>query len=153
MPNLLGAIRMGACCAVLAMVTACTVTCPSTEIGKAARYTEEGFLPASSSRMDRWVENPRLDDFLHRKIQSDGLASTAKRYGLQCEAAPVSDNCPTCSVCTTSFKGEAVRMGGLFAPHLSCGDHGQVSVRAEIGPGSTVKSMTYWANPPKVRTE
>lgn len=146
-------IRGGVCIAVLASVAACTVTCPSTEIGRAARYSDDGFTTGPSSRLDRWIANPRLDDFLRQKIQSEGLTSLSKRYGLQCIAHPAPEGCSTCSLCTASFPGEVIHMTGIFAPYLYCGDYGQVSVRAEIGPGDAVKSMTYWAVPPRVKQE
>lgn len=149
------AIKSGVCVTVLASVAACTVTCPSTEIGAAARYSysDDAFTAGPPSRLDRWIANPRLDDFLRQKIQSEGLASLSKRYGLQCIAHPAPEGCSTCSLCTTSFSGEVILMTGVFAPYLYCGDYGQVSIRAEIGPGDTIKSMTYWAVPPRMKKE
>jgi hypothetical protein len=148
------AIKSGVCVAVLASVAACTVNCPSTEIGMAARYSDDGFSAGPPSRLNQWIASPRLDDFLRRKIQSEGLASLSKRYGLQCIAHPAPEGCSTCSLCTTSFSGEVISMSGVFfVPRLYCADYGQVSIRAEIGPGDAVKSMTYWAVPAAVRKE
>jgi hypothetical protein len=149
------AIKGGVYIAVLTSVAACTVTCPSTEIGVAARhaYSDDAFTAGPKSLHDRWIENPRLDEFLRSKLRPDGLASMSRRYGLECTARPASEGCSGCSLCTASFAGEAILMTGIFAPHLSCGDYGQVSVRAEIGPGDTVKSKTYWAVPPRAKGE
>jgi hypothetical protein len=149
------AIKGGVCVAVPASVAACTVTCPSTEIGVAARhaYSDDAFMAGPASLHDRWIENPRLDEFLRTKIQSAGLASMSRRYDLQCTARPASEGCSDCSLCTASFAGKAILMTGIFAPYSYCGDYGQVSVRAEIGPSDTVKSMTYWAVPPRVKRE
>jgi hypothetical protein len=107
-------LKVAAIAAAASMLAACT--CSTSDIGSAARYSNDGLSVGSREQENRWLANPRLDSFLHRSIRSDGL-------------------------CTGSTGTEVVFPGEPFG---YCGSGGTIAIRAEVGPGDAVTSMTYW---------
>jgi hypothetical protein len=56
---------------------------------------------------------------------------------------PTPENCKDCYVCTGTVVAQVVSIGGPFGGGI-CSAEGTVAIRAEIGPGATTTSMTYW---------
>ena len=135
--------KAAASMAAASMLAACAVTCPESDIGKAVFYGDDSFIFGTRAQQNRWIENARLDLFLQQRIQSSGIAKLARRYGLQCVARPTPESCTDCYVCTGTVVAEVIDIGEGFRGFF-CGSDGTVAIRAEIGPGATTTSMTYW---------
>jgi hypothetical protein len=146
--SLLGLSPAAALIAAAAMLAACTVTCPESDIGKAISHSDDAFMFGPHEHQNRWIENPRLSLFLRQRIQSGGVTKLARTYGLQCVAHPTPEGCTDCYVCTGTVVAEVTDIGGTFGGAF-CGSDGTVAIRAEVGPGATTTSMTYWT--PKER--
>lgn len=123
----------------ISMLAACT--CSTSDIGSAARYSDDGLSIGSREQENRWLANPRLDSFLHRSFRSDGLRALSRRHGFQCIARSTAENCTDCYVCTATIGTDVVFAGEPFG---YCGSGGNIAIRAEVGPGDAVTSMTYW---------
>jgi hypothetical protein len=136
--------RAAASVAAASMLAACTVTCPETDIGKAAAfYSDDISVFGTPAQQDRWIENPRLNLFLQQRIQSSGLSALSRKYGLPCIARSTPENCTDCHVCTGTIVAEVTDLGGTLGGAF-CGSDGTVAIRAEIGPGATMTTTTYW---------
>jgi hypothetical protein len=134
-------LRVATMLATASMLAACTGPCPTTDIGWAARYSDDALGIGTKEQENRWLPNPRLDSFLRRSIQSDGLRALSGRRGFQCIVRPTAENCTDCYVCTGTIVAEAL----FFAePFGYCGSDGTIAIRAAVGPGDAVTSMTYW---------
>jgi hypothetical protein len=136
-------LQAAASIAAASMLAACTVTCPESDIGKAAFYSNDAFIFGAPEQQNRWIENARLSLFLRQRIQSDGVVTLIRKYGLQCVARPTPEGCRDCYVCTGTIVAEVTDIGGTFGGAF-CGSDGTVAIRAEVGPGTTTTSMTYW---------
>lgn len=122
------------------MLGACS-GCPATELGRAVSYTGEPLAFGTKEQENRWLANTRLDSFIRRTIRSEGVRALSRQHGLQCAVRPGIENCTDCYICTGTTRAEAL----VFAePFGSCTSDGTVAIRAEIGPGEKVTSMTYW---------
>jgi hypothetical protein len=137
--------RAAASVAAASTLAACTVTCPETDIGKAAAYysSDNVFEFGTPAQQERWIENPRLNLFLQQRIQSSGLSALSRKYGLQCMARSTPQNCTDCHVCTGTIVAEVTDLGGTFGGGI-CGSDGTVAIHAEIGPGAKMTTTTYW---------
>jgi hypothetical protein len=129
--------------AAASMLAACTATCPETDIGKAVSYNHTISVFGTREQQDRWIENARLSLFLQERVQSSGIGKLVSKYGLQCVARPTPESCTDCYICTGTVVAEVPDIGGTFGGGF-CGSDGTVAIRAEIGPGATTTSMTYW---------
>lgn len=127
--------------AAASMLAACNGACPESDIGYAVSYDNEiSFGTAAQEK--RWIENARLSLFLQERVQTIGIAKLARNYGLQCVVRPA-PGCTDCYICTGTVVAEVVNIGGTFGGGI-CSVDGTVAIRAEIGPGATTTSMTYW---------
>jgi hypothetical protein len=120
-------------------VPACTSSCPARDnsiwVGNA--YTTDAFGPdprAYDKPANAWVDNPRMAAFLADFIARDGVKWLSVRHGFECAPKPGGD-CSDCFVCTLS-RGDVIGRG--------CRPDGDLFVKAEIGPGASVRAMTYW---------
>jgi hypothetical protein len=127
--------------AAASMLAGCTVRCPETDIGRAVSYNNE-IVFGTAAQEKRWIENARLSLFLQERVQTIGIAKLARNYGLQCVVRPA-PGCTDCYICTGTVVAEVVNIGGTFGGGI-CSIDGTVAIRAEIGPGTTTTSMTYW---------
>lgn len=131
------------------MLAACS-GCPTSELAGAVSYTGEPLAFGTKEQENRWLANARLDSFIRRTIRSEGARALSRHHGLQCAVRPGVENCTDCYVCTGATRAEAL----VFAePFGSCTSVGTVAIRAEIGPGEHVTSMTYWTPLERKRTE
>ena len=132
---------------------ACSSHCPPQGLRGAAMYESEvnrkgRILPLPN---DQWVRNPGVEAFLRDTLRAEGFASLTGKYGMQCVPRAEPAGCSDCHVCSANFPGTAITMKPalpfLFAPYMTCIDYGEMSVRAEIGPGQTVNATTYQHRP------
>ena len=144
LPLQISLFRAAASMAAASMLAACTVTCPETDIGKAAAYDSDNMFEfGAPAQRNRWIENPRLNLFLEQRIRSRGLSALSRKYGLQCFARSTPERCTDCHVCTGTIVAEVTDLGGTFGGAV-CGSDGTVAIRAEIGPGAAMTTMTSW---------
>lgn len=88
---------------------------------------------------DAWVDNPKVAAFLHKVVEQEGKATLVSSYGFQCKAAPTPD-CPDCSSCTRTMPRVRDNLYGL----VGCLNDGVMRFQVNVGPGSSVRAMTYW---------
>jgi hypothetical protein len=99
--------------------------------------------------LDAWTTNPEVEWFLQREVKRNGIATLTAKYGMQCVPRSSVAGCTDCYTCTRTFR-EWLLGASTVIPGFKCLDYGEVSVHAEIGPGSTVAAMTYWKTSPEV---
>jgi hypothetical protein len=106
---------------------------------------------------DVWTPNPELEAFLRDALKAAGVRSLAAKYALQCLPPPLEAGCSDCATCRKTVK--EWRMGSipppvpLYMPIWKCVDYGEVLVQADIGPGSSIKAMTYWQTSSEARQQ
>ena len=137
----------------VALLCGCSDRCPSTDITTAVYYSNDTFSFGSGyDQIRRWISNPRLDRFLRKSVASDGVGSLSKKHGLNCVPRPTPDDCTDSYFCTGTVAAEEVDLTrSMFA--TGCSANGTVAIRADIGPGAAVTSMTYWEPRPSTRHE
>ena len=138
---LINRLKVATMVAAVSMLAACSGTCPTTDLGWAARYSADALGIGAREQENRWLPNPRLDSSLRRSIRSDGLVILSKRRGFQCIARSAAENCTDCYVCTGSVVAEVLLIAEPFG---YCGSDGTIAIRAEVGPGDAVTNLTYW---------
>lgn len=89
------------------------------------------------SPANAWVDNPKMAAFVRDSIEGSGVKWLSIQYGFACAPKPGGD-CPDCFVCTVS------RGGVVNVVDQKCQSDGDLFVRAEIGPGTSVRAMTCW---------
>ena len=136
--------------ALLTLLCACNERCPSTEITAAVYYSNNTFWFGNEEQIRRWTTNPRLDRFLRSTIAADGIASLSKKHGLHCVPRTTLDNCADCYSCTGRVAAEEIDLTRSLL-YTGCTENGTVAIRADIGPGDTATSMTYWEPRPSRR--
>jgi hypothetical protein len=88
---------------------------------------------------DAWADNPAVAAFLRKVVEQEGRAALVSSYGFQCKAAPTPD-CLDCSSCTRTMPRVRDNLYGL----VGCLNDGVMRFQANVGPGSSVRAMTYW---------
>ncbi|MBI3197617.1 MAG: hypothetical protein HYZ40_08905 [Rhodospirillales bacterium] len=81
-----------------------------------------------------WVDNPKMAVFIADYVKENGVKWLGIRYGFECAPKPGGD-CPDYFVCTLSRSGVV---------DYFCQPDGDLFVKAEIGPGTSVRAQTYW---------
>lgn len=121
--------------------SACQPLCPEmndiwvgTAYSRDLRRWEDGVYDRPANA---WVDNPKMAAFVRNSIERTGVKWLSIQYGFACAPEPGGD-CPDCFVCTVS------RGGVVNVVDQKCQPDGDLFVRAEIGPGTSVRAMTYW---------
>ncbi len=130
------------------LMSGCGEACPPAGLETAAAYGNVYMEPLAKPQYplladDQWVRNPEVEAFLSDVLHGPGITALKAKYGMQCVPRTEPAACKDCFVCSRSFPGKT-----LPGPFVACHDHGQISVRAEIGPGDAVTAMTYRHWPP-----
>jgi hypothetical protein len=87
--------------------------------------------------VNAWVDNPQMAAFVRNSVQRTSVKWLSIQYGFSC-APKTGEDCPDCFVCTVSRGGVVNVIDG------KCQPDGDLFIKAEIGPGTTVRAMTYW---------
>ncbi len=103
-------------------------------LGSDGKYEARYVLPP-----DTWAANPEVTAFLRKVVEQEGRSALVSSYGFHCKAAPTSD-CPDCSSCTRTMH----RVRDNPFSFIGCVDDGVMRFQVDVGPGSTVRAMTYW---------
>jgi hypothetical protein len=137
------------------MLSACSLECDSTrnELELAAT------LPHTKARIppphDTWIENRRLEEFIRDASKTGGISSVAAKYGMQCVPSKRDTACSDCLSCDKTVKEWVLVTTPPPIPisieMWKCVDWGEVLVRVDAGPGSSIKAMTYWKTTPQAR--
>ena len=105
--------------------------------------------------LDTWVENPKLELFFRQALQTEKSDALSAKYGMQCLPAPPETACNDCFTCRKAIRqwhlGMATPPIPIYMEIFKCVDYGEVLMRAEFGPASSVKVMTYWKTTPVAR--
>jgi len=140
-------------------LAACEVTCADgrdvsatdkNALERAALYRSPDF---NALPLDAWTENLRLERFIRESVKNDGIDSLA-RYGMQCTPSSQETGCSDCFTCTKTFRDFRFGMASglpIYVESYQCEDHGEILIRAEIGPSDRIIAMTYWRTTPQGR--
>ncbi len=90
-----------------------------------------------------WVRNQKLEVALHEAVEAGGIERVTSQYRLQCTPRSMPSNCTDCYVCSRTIP-KTYNAGSLGNLAMSCRDDGEMMLRADVGPGSTVSAMTFW---------
>lgn len=93
--------------------------------------------PVYDKPANAWVDNPRMATFVRNSVERTGVKWLSIQYGFSC-ALKTGEDCPDCFVCTGS------RGGVVNLIDEKCQPDGDLFIKAEIGPGTSVRAMTYW---------
>ena len=115
------------------------LTCPGLDkkVSVVDAYTRDVFRSGDrvyDKPANTWVDNPKMAAFVANYIERNGVKWLGIRYGFECTPKPGGD-CPDCFVCTLARPGVI---------NDECQPDGDLFVKAEIGPGTSVRAMTYW---------
>lgn len=88
---------------------------------------------------DAGVDNPTVAAFLRKVVEQEGKSALVSSYGFQCQAGPTPD-CLDCSSCTRTMH----RIRDNHCSFVGCVNDGVMRFQADVGPGSSVRAMTYW---------
>lgn len=105
---------------------------------------------------NEWVRNRGAESFIGDVVRRDGIAALTAKYGMQCLPRSEAADCTDCYLCTKSYPDKGLRMTGfgpIPVPYTTCVDRGQMTVRAEMGPGSAVSVMSYHEVPNSPKQE
>jgi len=97
-------------------------------------YTSDRYDGVTHEPANVWIENPKMAASLAEFIKSHGVRSLVYRHDFTCTPKP-GDDCPGCLVCTLNKRNVI---------SYDCQPGGDLFVKAEIGPGTNVRAMTYW---------
>lgn len=113
---------------------ACTLCPPGDELSLAAQYRYDTLLVPPSYRepMNTWISSPGLSNFLQRTVAAGGSQALAESYKFKCSPTGVCPECLSCSYTVHGFR------------NYDCRPEGDMLMQAYVGPGSTVRAMTYW---------
>ncbi|TAJ35843.1 MAG: hypothetical protein EPO55_24010 [Reyranella sp.] len=90
---------------------------------------------------DTWVNNPNLEDFLHKAVAVGGAESLVSKYGFQCSPRQVAAPCADCYFCKRTVPQFA---NDLWVLRSVCVSQGDMLLHVNVGPGAAVNAMTYW---------
>lgn len=127
--------------ALLLVLTGCSGGyCPrSSDLEEAARYgvmSEGGY----SKPLNTWVDNTELETFLRDALRRSGIEGLRSGYGFDCSQRSRA-GCLDCWHCAKTLplsEAEWVVSGPV------CRRAGELLIRADVGPGASVRAMTYW---------
>jgi hypothetical protein len=100
-------------------------------------YTLDGSYGSSNDYREptnTWIDNPKMAEFVANTIKRQSMHFLTYHLGFKCSPKAGGD-CPDCQVCTLSSGG---------VPGYYCKPDGDLFVKAEVGPGTNVRAMTYW---------
>lgn len=129
----LGLSGCGLCPAPDALTAATTYGWKSENPAKNPRY--DGPWPP----LNEWAERPKLATFIQGVVEREGRQALASKYGFRCQPESSSD-CADCLSCSRKVNWTENNYFSL----VGCIDAGTMSSQVYIGPGSTVRAMTYW---------
>lgn len=140
--NLAAILSTGIAASALA---ACDVQCPPMNaFEEAASYrwliNGERYLDPINS----WVRNQPLEAFILKVYRMEGLNGLRSRYSFQCTARKITPPCADCHTCTLVLPK---RPATAEWPN-TCRPVGEMTIKADIGPGWTVSALTYWERRP-----
>ena len=117
-------------------ISACTPLCQKwmNDVWVGSAYTLDYGSPDYREPVNTWIDNPKMAAFLADSLQRQGKNALVYWHGFKFSPKP-DGNCPDCVVCTLSLAG--------VIGH-DCQPDGDLFVKAEIGPGTSVRAMTYW---------
>jgi hypothetical protein len=139
---LLGSCLLSACGSL-----ECTFNKNDLEFAATINHVGGGYYPLPH---DAWTINPRLEGFLRNALKTEGFDSLTTKYGMQCVASRRDAGCQDCFTCRKSVKEWTLGSMALL-PGFKCVDWGEVLVQADLGPGSSLKAVTYWRTTPDAR--
>lgn len=134
-------------------LSACSLDCHFDKTpfeGKAASQFNEN-LNRFDPPPDTWTPNKHLEVFIHGTVEGEGVEALKTRYGMQCLPRSGEPNCKDCLTCTTTFRDWRLDTLPIYIEWYKCVDFGEVLVNVDVGPGTTVKAMTYWKTSPAAR--
>jgi len=141
MPNLRRRLQSVAAILLLAVgIPACHPLCPEMNniwVGTAYATNISNDDGGYDRPANAWVDNPRMAAFVANSVERTGVKWLGIQYGFECVPKSGGD-CPDCFVCTAS------RGGVVNAIRNKCQPDGDLFIKAEIGPGTSVRAMTYW---------
>jgi len=88
-----------------------------------------------------WVEHEILNNFLRGVVRSGGVAALQTTHGFRCTSRSP-ETCGDCHTCTRTIPQRGNR---LFLLRSYCSNEGDMEVRTEIGPGTAIRTMSYYA--------
>jgi hypothetical protein len=121
--------------------------CPEPDgLTAATAYGWKSEHPAKNPRYDgpwplpnEWAERPKLAIFIQGIVEQEGRQALVSKYGFQCKAEPTPD-CADCLSCSRTMNW----VQNNYFSFVGCIDAGTMSSQIYVGPGSTVRAMTYW---------
>jgi len=113
---------------------ACSLCPPGDELSLAAQYRHDSLLvpPGYREPMNSWIPSPGLSSFLQRAVAAGGSQALVASYRFKC--SPTGE-CPECLSCSHTVHGFR---------NYDCRPEGDMLLQAYVGPGNTVRAMTYW---------
>lgn len=94
-----------------------------------------------SLSLNAWVDHRRMTEFLREAVTADGVDGLVSKYQFHCAPGAAEVGCTDCYICTRTIAKRATDYLGF---RTVCVGDGEVLVQASIGPGPTVRAMTYW---------
>ena len=93
--------------------------------------------------LNTWVRNEKLEAELHKAVKADGIGRLTSYYQLQCLPHSTPTGCADCYACSRTV-AKRHHVGSFSNIIMHCRSDGEMLIRADVGPGSTVSAMTYW---------
>ncbi|MBS0538335.1 MAG: hypothetical protein JSR47_06245 [Proteobacteria bacterium] len=122
------------------------IVCPQSPFERAASYDWEINDQRYSEPLNTWVRNERLEAFLGKSYQSEGIEALKRQYGFVCEPKPAVSACADCFACRTSLPKIAdEREGRLLA---LCMPVGEMLIEVDVGSGrKQLTARSNWRRP------
>lgn len=117
-------------------VSACKQLClpQFNDVWVGSGYTSDYHDGITHEPANVWIDNPKMAASLAEIIEKRGVRWLVYRHDFECVPKPGAD-CPDCLVCTLNKRGVI---------SYDCQPGGDLFVKAEIGPGTSVRAQTYW---------
>ena len=126
---------------VLLALSACGTLCKWNDEAENASADPAYYSGNKRLPFNAWVRNEKLELALHETLEKGGIQLVVSKYLFQCSPQP--SDCADCYVCTRTVQKtyDYFTFGNLAT---SCQAEGEMMLRAEIGPGSTVSATSFW---------
>ena len=98
--------------------------------------------------LNTWIDHRRMTEFLRKTVTADGVQGLVSKYQFQCTPLAAETGCADCRTCARTI---AVQTNTIWVLRTVCVDDGEVLVQASVGPGRTVRAMTYWRKQEQAR--